>query len=257
MRAQDEPLAVFAGIEIEGIVLLPGRMLLGDVEFGEVVVVGLDVRPSATENPRSAKISMSSSITCETGWIRPSLSGPSLTGSVMSALSEASRASSAASSNFDLRTSRASVTRDLTWLTDCPKAFRSSGASLPSFDISADSEPFLPSAPIRTSSSAARSAAPSMALRMSASSRESSVVSLISGSSRHYPLRAGELPHVSAPVDPFSRELAAISLFSPLTGSGKSGQPWVTDGTSRSQNRLLRLRRQPLRQHLAPGRRAP
>ena len=42
-------------LHIEGILHVPGRMVLGHVEGLEVVVVGLDVGPSATLKPRDGK----------------------------------------------------------------------------------------------------------------------------------------------------------------------------------------------------------
>jgi hypothetical protein len=44
MRAQHHARAVGLRLEIEGVVLLAGRMLGRDVQLGEVVVVSLDVR---------------------------------------------------------------------------------------------------------------------------------------------------------------------------------------------------------------------
>ena len=43
--AQQQPRAVGLRVEIERVVHVAGRMALGEIELGEVVVVGLDVRP--------------------------------------------------------------------------------------------------------------------------------------------------------------------------------------------------------------------
>ena len=110
--------------------------------------------PSATAKPMSPKISATSSNTWLTGWMRPSCSGPSRTGSVTSAFSVARRAVSAPRSSSALRASSASLTRALSPLTAWPKALRWSAGSVPSLAISSGTRPFLPSAAMRTRSMA-------------------------------------------------------------------------------------------------------
>ena len=126
--------------------------------------------PSATENPMSAKIVVSSSITWLTGWTRPISAGDSRTGSVTSTVSVLSRASSAACSSALRRTFSASVTRSFSPLISGPCSLRSSAVMPPSVLSSAETEPLLPSAPTRTASSAASSEALAIAPEISCSS---------------------------------------------------------------------------------------
>ena len=65
--------------------------------------------PSATANPMSAKIVVSSSQTWLSGWMRPASAGASRSGSVTSMVSEASRASSAADFKTSRRAAKAAV----------------------------------------------------------------------------------------------------------------------------------------------------
>jgi hypothetical protein len=68
VRAQQHapPLAI-RPVEIEGVVHRPRRMILRDVERGEIVPVVLDLRTGRDREAQSAKISASSSITWLTG----------------------------------------------------------------------------------------------------------------------------------------------------------------------------------------------
>jgi hypothetical protein len=113
--------------------------------------------PVATEKPRSAKISASSSITWLTGWTVPF--GTSRAGSDRSSVSAASRASSSAASIASLRAASASATVSRSaWIAGA-LACRSSGAIAPSDLSSADTLPCLPRYSTRSASSAAKSAA--------------------------------------------------------------------------------------------------
>src|SRR3984885_14123508 len=126
--------------------------------------------PSATENPMSAKIAVSSSQTWLSGWIRPASAGVSRRGRVTSIVSEARRASSAADFRTSRRALKAPVTLSLARLIAAPWVLRSSGDILPKVARSAEIEPFLPSAETRTVSRAASSPAAAIWARTSCSS---------------------------------------------------------------------------------------
>ena len=126
--------------------------------------------PSATANPMSAKIAVSSSSTWLSGWIRPCSAGASRSGSVTSTVSDFSRASRAADFRMSRRAESAWVTASLARLIAAPCVLRSSGDILPSVDSSAEIEPFLPSAATRTASRAASSPAAAISPRMVCSS---------------------------------------------------------------------------------------
>src|SRR3982075_207531 len=137
--------------------------------------------PSAIENPISAKMTLTSSNTWLSGWIRPCSAGVSRSGSVTSTVSEDSRASSAADFKMSRRAVSACVTLSLARLIAAPCVLRSSGEILPSVDSSAEIEPFLPSEATRTASSAASSFAAAIWSRMDCSSvaRSDTVKSLL------------------------------------------------------------------------------
>ena len=121
--------------------------------------------PVATEKPRSAKISASSSITWLTGWTEPL--GAAGAGKVRSRLSVARRASSSASSSTALRAAIASAAALRRLLSKGPCTCRSSGDILPSVFINPEIDPCLPRNSIRSASSAAASGA--FSIRVSAS----------------------------------------------------------------------------------------
>ena len=123
--------------------------------------------PVATANPRSAKISASSSITWLTGWTVPT--GGMSAGSVMSSVSVASRASSSARSSAALRAAMASVAAIRSPLIRGPSCCRCSGAMPPSVFSIAVIAPFLPSSATRAASSESRSAAAVIWLSISSS----------------------------------------------------------------------------------------
>ena len=125
--------------------------------------------PSAMEKPMSAKIAVSSSITWLIGWMRPVSTGASRTGSVTSTVSEARRASSAASFRMSRRAFSAADTLSFSALMTAPCVLRSSGDILPSVASRAEIDPFLPRTPSRTASSAASSLAAAMAPSVSVS----------------------------------------------------------------------------------------
>src|ERR1700722_10009788 len=140
--------------------------------------------PSATANPMSAKIAVSSSTTWLIGWMRPASAGASGNGKVTSMVSAARRCSRAAPLSASRRAAIAAVIRSLRPLISGPRSLRSSGDILPSVASSAEIEPFLPSAATRTASSAASSAAVSI-MRVSSPSRaemSSAAVSFIDAS---------------------------------------------------------------------------
>src|SRR5579862_917921 len=113
--------------------------------------------PSATAKPMSAKMAVSSSITCVIGCTRPNSAGASRTGSV-------------ASPSATLRSAIAVLTLSLRPLMAGPCALRSSGVMAPSVFSSAVIEPLLPSAATRNDSSAASSLAAATAASRSFSS---------------------------------------------------------------------------------------
>ena len=118
--------------------------------------------PVATVKPRSAKISASSSITWLTGCTEPR--GASAAGSVISSVSFASWASSAAFSSASFLAAMASATSPRTaWIAGAASA-RSSGLIPPSVFKARLTQPFFPSAATRCSSSASRVSAPAIAL---------------------------------------------------------------------------------------------
>src|SRR5215510_4945560 len=96
--------------------------------------------------------------------------GASRTGSVTSTVSVLSRASSAASPRASVRCEIDSVTRSLRPLITGPCVLRSSADIVPSVLSNAETEPFFPSAAIRTASSVASSCAEATLARMSFSS---------------------------------------------------------------------------------------
>ena len=116
--------------------------------------------PSATAKPMSAKIAVSSSITCDTGWMVPR--GRGRPGSVTSSHSARSRSSSAASASAARLARRAASSSSFRPLSAGPAVWRSSGDISPSSRIFRLTSPFLPSAARRRSSSAASSAAAAM-----------------------------------------------------------------------------------------------
>src|SRR3954469_5199543 len=132
--------------------------------------------PSATEKPMSAKIAVSSSITWLIGWMSPRVSGPSRTGRLTSMRSAARRCSSAASPSASLRVAIAPWTLSRSPLISGPLALRSSGVMAPRVFRSSETVPFLPSAEMRTASSAASSGAPWTSLMRSRSRVERSVM---------------------------------------------------------------------------------
>ena len=119
--------------------------------------------PSATENPRSAKIATISSVTWLTGWIDPSATGRAA--SVTSAHSPATRAASAASPSRAFAAASAAPSSSFSAFSAGPAACRSSGLIAPSPRISSDTSPFLPSAATRTASSPASSPAAAISPR--------------------------------------------------------------------------------------------
>src|SRR4029079_3489998 len=131
--------------------------------------------PSATANPMSAKIAVSSSTTWLIGCTRPVSVGALRTGKVTSTVSVARRASSAAPLKLSRRALSAALTRSLSPLIAGPCTLRSSGESPPSVFSSAVTEPLLPSAETRTDSSAVSSEAAAMALEISVSRAAMSV----------------------------------------------------------------------------------
>src|SRR6476660_3057488 len=140
--------------------------------------------PSATANPMSAKMAVSSSVTWLMGCTRPASVGASRTGRVTSTVSVLRRVLSAAAAN-------ASVTRSFKPLIAGPCALRSSGVIVPSVLSSAETEPLLPSAEMRTASSAASSLAEATAASSSFSSCAMSVMipapSVLAGHGRACP----------------------------------------------------------------------
>src|SRR2546423_3326964 len=113
--------------------------------------------PSATAKPMSAKMAVSSSLTCVNGWTRPTSAGGSRTGRGTSTVSVLSRASSACALRTSLRAAIAALTSSLRPLISGPFRFRSSALMLPSIFSTSEIAPFLPSAATRTLSSAASS----------------------------------------------------------------------------------------------------
>src|SRR6516164_300120 len=109
--------------------------------------------PSATEKPISAKMATNSSVTC----------------TVTSALSVWRRCSRARLLSFSLRVAIAALTRSLKSLISRPRSRRSAGLIEPRVLSSVETDPFLPSAEMRTISIAALSLAAAMS-RMSACS---------------------------------------------------------------------------------------
>ena len=67
MRAQQHARAVAAGREIKRIVILAGRMIGRNIELIEIHIVGFDIRTFGNRKSHVGEISMSSSITWETG----------------------------------------------------------------------------------------------------------------------------------------------------------------------------------------------
>src|SRR5216684_119854 len=126
--------------------------------------------PSATANPMSAKIAVSSSFTCVNGCTRPTSAGGSRTGRVTSTVSVLSRASSACALSSSLRAAIAVLTSSFSPWMSGPCCLRSSGLIVPSLFSNSEIAPFLPSAETRTLSSAASSAAAATAARIRASS---------------------------------------------------------------------------------------
>ena len=111
--------------------------------------------PSATVKPISAKIAATSSVTCETGWIVP---WPRLRdGKVTSSHSLRRRSSSAASARPAFLAFKAELISSFSAFSFGPATWRSSGVILPSSRIFKETSPFLPTAAMRKSSSAASS----------------------------------------------------------------------------------------------------
>src|SRR3984893_12540594 len=172
--------------------------------------------PSATANPMSAKIAVSSSTTWLMGWTRPISVGGSRTGSVMSTVSVLSRCSSASPRNASLRAAIAALSRSLRLLMSGPCSLRASGVIVPSVFNSADTEPLRPSAATRTASSAASSLAAAAAARSSVSSARRSVMILLhcagaaSWVRAHY--KAFALLHRRAPARSLGRQERQIGI---------------------------------------------
>src|SRR4029077_2260332 len=110
------------------------------------------------------------------GCTRPASVGASRTGRVTSTVSVARRALSAAAANASFAVAMAPVTRSFKPLMAGPCTLRSSGVIVPSVLSSAETEPLLPSAEMRTASSAASSLAEATAASTSFSSCAMSVM---------------------------------------------------------------------------------
>ncbi len=133
-----------------------------EVERGEIVIVGLDVRTFAIEKPMSAKIAVISSMISVIGWMRPRSAGEERTGRLTSTVSRARRSAIARSRNSPLRSEISACISSLSALIAAPRVWRSSGLMLPSVFRSSETHPFLPKAATRTASTAASSLAAEM-----------------------------------------------------------------------------------------------
>ena len=160
MRAQHWPRAVGRFREIERVVILPRRMLGRNVERGEIVEVGLDVRAFGD---REAHIGedlgdlvgdLAHGMDAPLGE-RPFAHRQRDVGALCRELARAAPHWPSASR----LASSAAPTPVLEAVDRLAEALALSGGSGPSLCISSETRPFLPSAAMRTSSSAPRSAA--------------------------------------------------------------------------------------------------
>jgi hypothetical protein len=146
MCAQNMRRAIVAlsAMGIECIHLGARGMVTGHVERVKIIPSVSICGPSATENPISAKIAVTSSQTWEMGWMVPA--GLCRPGNVTSNHSDFKRSSKAASAMADLRALRAEFTSSFNALSAGPAICRSSGDILPNDRICRLISPFFPTA---------------------------------------------------------------------------------------------------------------
>jgi hypothetical protein len=150
MGAQNLALATVVGLEKESVVHLAGRMAVGKVQRGEIVVVGLDIRTFGDGEAHVGEDGGDLVDDLADGVDAAALGRRRPHGRLTSTVSRASRSVMAASLSSVLRAAMASATRALRPLIAGPASWRSSGVILPRPLSSSDTEPFLPSAATRT-----------------------------------------------------------------------------------------------------------